>query len=337
MKNGNNKYSRRQFIQKSAKGAAAISLSGLAAGSTVQASTYKENKMPLQTLGKTGLHVSILSFGGGSQFLKNDDGIWEKSLETAIKNGINLFDTAPSYSLSEFNMGDINTIGSSEERFGQVLSPYRKQIILSTKVESRDPDEMKKDLEKSLKDLKTDYLDILMIHAIAPSDNVSDIEKGLYKEMIKLKESGTIRFIGFSSMDSAERSRDLLEHLDFDVAMLAMNATQYGDYAKVALPVALKKNVGVIAMKVMRNIVGKDATPQELFEYAWTQEGVASAVVAHAGMKPLKENIKLALKFDKSGQASIRRTELESRMAKYAGPHALGWARHGYQDGGIIV
>ncbi len=337
MKNDTEKFSRRQFIQKSAKGAAAVSIAGLAVTGSALANTNKENKIPKRTLGKTGLDVSILSFGGGSQFLKNNDGAWEKTLETAIKSGINLFDTAPSYSLSGFNMGNSNALGSSEKRYGQILAPYRKQIILSTKVELRDPDEMKRDLEVSLKSMKTDYLDILMIHAIAPSDKVSEIENGLYKEMIKLKESGVIRFIGFSSMDSAERSRDLLEHLDFDVALLAMNATQYGDYAKIALPAARKKNVGVIAMKVMRNLVGEDATAEELFEYAWTQKGVASAVVAHYGMKPLKENIKLARKFNIDVQSSLKRSELENRMSKYAGPHALCWAQPGYRDGGIIV
>ncbi len=337
MKNNKEKFSRRRFIQRTATGAAAISLSGLATTGSIMAKTNKENKMPLRTLGKTGIKVSILSFGGGSQFLRNDDGDWEKSLETAFKSGINLFDTAPSYSISHFNMGNTKSIGSSEERFGHVLSPYRKQIVLSTKIESRDPDLMKKELEASLKSMKTDYLDILMIHAIAPSDKVSEIEKGLYKEMIKLKDSGVIRFIGFSSMDSAERSRDLLEHLDFDVALLAMNATQYGDYAKVALPVARKNNVGVIAMKVMRNLVGVDATAEELFEYAWTQKGVASTVVAHYGMKPLKENIKLARKFNIDVQSSLQRSKLEGRMSKYAGPHALCWAQPGYKDGGIFA
>ncbi len=337
MKTRKENYSRRQFIQKTASGAAALSLAGMASGSIALAGVAKENKMPLRTLGKTGLKVSILSFGGGSQFLKNDDGEWEKSLEMAIKSGVNMFDTAPSYSLSGFNMGNSNSIDSGEKRYGKILAPYRKKIILSTKIESRDADEMKRDLEESLKSLQTDHIDILFIHAIMPSDDVSLIEKGLYKEMVKLKDSGVIKFIGFSSMNSAERSRDLLEHLDFDVALLAMNATKYGDFAKLALPVAQKNNVGVIAMKVMRNIVGKEATTEELFKYAWTQKGVASALVGHYGMKPLKENIELAKKFNTGYKAGIDRKELEYRMSKHSGPHALCWAQPGYQDGGILV
>ncbi len=331
-----NKYSRRSFIQKTAAGAAVISVAGIAGSCAVKSD--KEEKMPTRILGKTGLEISILSFGGGSQFLRNKDGEWEKILHRALKAGINFYDTAPSYTLSQFHMNDVKGIGSSEERYGAVLSEYRNKVILSTKIEGRDVEQAKKGVEESLKKLKTDYLDILMLHSIEPTDEVAAIEKGVYREMVKMKEAGMARFIGFSSMDSAERSRDLLEALDWDVALLAMNATQYGDFARVALPVAVRKNVGVIAMKVMRNLVGKKATAQELFEYAWTQEGVASAVVGHYGKDPIDENIKIAMQYGRDGNtASVDRSELESRLAEFAGPHALVWARPGYRDGGLIV
>ena len=313
-----------------------MSASGLMSSCSLFTDKDKENKIPQRTLGKTGLKVTILSFGGGSQFLKNNDGDWEKVLTKAVESGINLFDTAPSYSLAGFNLGESKASGS-EERFGEILPAYRDKIILSTKLESRDPDKAKETVETSLVRMKTDYIDILLIHGIALSDDVAETEKGLYKEMVKLKESGVVKYIGFSSMDSAERSRDMLEKLDFDVALLAMNPTGYGNYAKIALPAARKKNTGVIAMKVMRNIVGVEATAQELFEYAWTQEGVASANVGHFGIEPLLENIKLAQEYGKNGLASIDRKELESRLAKLAGPHALCWAQPGYIDGGIIV
>ena len=336
MKKKQEKYSRREFIQETAKGAAVISASGLIASCSLFSDKDEEISMPQRTLGKTGLKVSILSFGGGSQFLKNNDGDWEKTLRIAVESGINLFDTAPSYSLAGFNLGEGKASGS-EERFGEILPAYRDKIILSTKLESRDPDKAKETVETSLIRMKTDYIDILLIHAIAPSDDVAEAEKGLYKEMVALKESGIVKYTGLQCMDSAERSRDFLEKLDFDVALLAMNPTGYGDYAKVALPAARKKNTGVFVMKAMRNIVGVEATAKELFEYAWTQEGVASAIVGHFGIEPLEENIKLAQEYGKNELASIDRKELEARLAKLAGPHALCWARPGYIDGGIIV
>lgn len=330
-------YSRREFISTSAKGAAVISASSLV-GSDAFGSFAKDSAMPMRTLGKTGLSVSILSFGGGSQFLKNEDGTWEQLLQKAVDSGINLFDTAPEYTIANyFKNGEVKKSLGSEERFGAVLAPYRKEIHIITKIDGRDPSVVKKSVEESLKNMKTDYLDALLIHAISDKDSVSDLEKGVYKEVMDLKRQGIARFIGFSSMDSAERSKDLLLNLDFDIAMLAINPTKYRSYASVALPVAKQKNVGVIAIKVMRDIVGKDAKPVELFEYVWTEGNVAAAMVGHTGMKTLEENIKIAVRFGKKAEASIDRKEIENRLASYAGPHALSWARPDYRDGGIIV
>jgi predicted aldo/keto reductase-like oxidoreductase len=105
----------------------------------------------------------------------------------------------------------------------------------------------------------------------------------------------------------------------------------------VALPVARKKGVGVIAIKVVRDLVGKDAMPRDLLEYVWTTDHVATAMVGHYGLDTLKENIKLAEEFGKTKGMSLDVAELEARMSAYAGPHALCWARPGYEDRGIIV
>jgi hypothetical protein len=145
------------------------------------------------------------------------------------------------------------------------------------------------------------------------------------------------RNIGFSSMDSAEKSKELLEKLDFDVVLLAMNATKYGEFAKLALPAALKKNTGVIAMKAMRDIVGKNATTKELLEYVWTQEGVSALIIGHYGLPNLQENIGHAREFSKTGTSNLDRNELELRMSGHAGPHSLTWARPGYTDAGLII
>jgi len=326
------KQTRREFLSTTAKGAAVISGAGLLSSYSFL-SKNEAGIIPKRKLGKTGLDVSILSFGGGSQFAKNKDGEWQKHIEEALKAGINLFDTAPSYSTYKRSEKDLG----SDERYGLMLNQNRDKIIISTKLETREPGKVKEEIEGSLSRLKTDYIDIMLIHAINDSDDVSVIEKGIYKELVALKKSGVIKYIGFSSMDSAQRSKDMLDNLDIDVALLAMNATKYGDYAKVALPSAIKQNSGVLAMKVMRNIVGKGVSVEDLLGYAWGHEGVASALIAHYGMDPLKENIQKALNFKEDGIASLNREEQESRLAEYAGPHALVWARPGYVDGGIIV
>jgi predicted aldo/keto reductase-like oxidoreductase len=333
------KVSRRKFITDTARAASLVTASGWLGSCTfLSGKNGAKYKIPRRVLGKTGLEVSILAFGGGSQFLQNNDGEWERLLETAVEGGINFFETAPTYIASKFwETGDGKSLDSSEQRYGQVLSPYRDQIILSTKLPGRDIEGAKRSLENSLKNFKTDYLDVLMIHGVTRDDDISVIEKGLFKTMLAFKESGVVKNIGFSCMNDPEHSRELLEKLDFDVTLVTMNATKYGGYAETILPAAREKNMGVIAMKVMRDIVGEAATPRELLEYAWTQDGVASASVGHWGMEKLTENIQIAQQYTDNPVARLDRNELENRLAPYAGPHALSWARPGYRDVGIVL
>ena len=333
------KVTRRKFIIDSAKAASLVSASGLLNScSFLSGKEAKQYKIPRRMLGETGLEVSILAFGGGSQFLQNNDGEWEQLLETAVEGGINFFETAPTYNASDFwQTGDGKSLDSSEQRYGQVLSAYRDQLVLSTKLPGRDVEGAKKSLESSLRNFKTDYLDVLMIHGVTKDDDISVIEEGLYKTMLSCKESGVVKNIGFSCMNDPEHARDLLEKLDFDVTLVTMNATQYGGFAETILPAARKKNMGLIAMKVMRDIVGEAATPRELLEYAWTQEGIASVTIGHWGIEKLQENIRIAQAYDENKVASFDREGLEQRLTPYAGPHALCWARPGYRDGGMAT
>jgi aryl-alcohol dehydrogenase-like predicted oxidoreductase len=282
----------------------------------------------VRTLGNTGLEVSMLSFGGGSQFLKNKDGEWEPLLERAVEEGINFFDTCSNYQWGASLTG--------EERFGEILPRYRNKIIISTKFDSRDPAKAMKEFDQSLKRMKTEYVDILMIHSIEPTEDVATIEKGVYREMLKLKEQGAARFLGFSSMNSASRSKEVIEKLDLDVALIALNPTKYGKFSQLALPAARKRGMGVLAMKVVRDLVGKHATARELFHYAWGQEGVATALVGHHGMKPLEENVRMVKAyFAEEEKVAFSRDALEHRLAHLAGPQGLCWARSDYFDGRI--
>ena len=139
--------------------------------------------------------------------------------------------------------------------------------------------------------------------------------------------------IGFSSMNSAARSQEMLEKLDIDVAMMAFNPTRYGNFWDTALPAARKQNTGVIAMKVMRFLVGEEASPEELFSYGMSLDGVASVIVGHVGKRQLRDNIRMAQRYGKGELAYVDHRALEARLAKFAGPHKLVWARPDYTDG----
>ena len=317
--------SRRDFLHSTVAGAAVASL-----GPAITGSATLPFVLPTRPLGATGMRVSLLTFGGGSQFLANGDGAWERMLERAVEVGINYFDTSSSY---QWDAGM-----SSEERFGEVLAPIRDRVFIATKFDSRDPDEAAREFERSLTRMKTDHVDVLLIHAIVPSDDIAGLEKGVYAMLRRLKEEGSARFIGFSSMDSAVRSREAIERLELDVALLAMNPTQYGGFVTETLPAAREKNVGVLAMKVMRDIVGESATPHELLRYALSQDGVAGALVGHHGMPTLEQNIEIVRSIaatPASGMRPVESRRLETRLAHLSGPHALCWARRGYVDGGL--
>ena len=84
--------SRRKFILDSSKAAALVTATGLMASpSRLSGQNEAKYLIPRRPLGKTGIEVSILAFGGGSQFLQNNDGAWEKLLETAYQGGDKLF------------------------------------------------------------------------------------------------------------------------------------------------------------------------------------------------------------------------------------------------------
>lgn len=320
--------SRRKFIKASSSAVAAISTTGLLSNCTNTGTMIGKSAMPMRVLGKTGEKISILGYGCGSQFMKMPDGEWEPHFEHAFNSGINYFDTASTYGQN----GEV----SSEERLGRIIPGIRKDVFLLTKIHDRDPDKAKAEFERSLKRLKTDHVDTLLIHAIRPDDELKSIEEGVYRLISDFKAQKMVRHIGFSSMDSADRAKELIENLDFDVTLLAMNATQYGDFVQKALPAAQKKDLGVISMKIMRNIVDKGiAKPEELLQYNWDLPGVAVNLVSQTGLKPLNQNIESAQKYGKELRARLDRAELESRLAHLGNSANFDWCQPGYYDGMI--
>jgi predicted aldo/keto reductase-like oxidoreductase len=319
-------FTRRTFLKTSSTAAVAVTAGGLLAKCTTNNTMIGKNGMPLRTFGKTGEKLSILGYGCGSQFMKMPDGEWEPHLQHAFDSGINYFDTASTYGQ--------NDPVSSEERLGTFLPTVRRDVFLLTKIHERDPEKAKAEFERSLSRMKTDHVDALLIHAIRPEDELSKIEAGVYKLVSDLKAQKMVKYIGFSSMDSAERSKQLIENLDFDLTLLAMNATQYGDFVQVALPAARAANLGVISMKIMRNIIDKGvANADELLQYNWELPGVAVNLVSQTGMEPLKQNLEIAKKYGQKRAARVERKDLESRVAHLNNKGNFDWQQPGYYDG----
>jgi aryl-alcohol dehydrogenase-like predicted oxidoreductase len=276
------------------------------------------------------MEIAVLSFGSGSFFQKLPDGQWEPLVQKALDLGINYFDTSASYNFDKKN-------SHSETRLGQLLPSRRKTVHVCTKLEERDPEKAKQELENSLKRLRMDYVDVLMAHSILETEiDISGLEKGIYAQLRKWKEAGVAKHIGFSSMmTNGPRVKQLIEALDPEVVLLAMNATKYGNVAEHALSAAQARKTGVIAMKALRDVVGKGATANELLRYSFHKAGVASLCVAHSKIDELEQNAKTLS--EPSQQAGACNGEaLERRLAHLASPETLTWARPGYRDSGNI-
>src|SRR6266550_4689335 len=162
---------RRQFLYGT------VAAASLPAASANAGSSPKIQRRPL---GKTGMKVSILGLGGGSQFLnacKTDDQAAEL-VSAAIDGGINYLDSAYGY-------GN----GESLRRYGLVVGSRRKEVFLTSKTAQRGRDGALKEVDIALKNLRTDHLDVIQIHDVHPDEDLEKIlaKDGVYRALLELK------------------------------------------------------------------------------------------------------------------------------------------------------
>ena len=261
-------FTRRRFLQTAAISSAAAmvpSLAGNAADKKSAVSDLPEGQLPQRRLGRTNKMVSCLGFGGGSQWCNwpAKDDLLQKHIDHAIKLGITYFDTARSY-------GN----GLSEERYGKFLTPkYRNQIFLNSKSGDRTYDGVMKDIETTLGLLKTDHLDLYCMHAI---DKMEDVDKllgsgGGYKAFLKLRDEGVVKNIGFSYHKWNDASQKSFREFDIDVVMCPINAARSNGNEDNLIPLAQKRDLGIIAIKVMgQNALIGNVSGDDLLRYAMT-------------------------------------------------------------------
>lgn len=303
---------RRDFMAATAvvTGAAAAARPGMAA-----AAETNSKGMPMRPLGNTGAKVTILAFGCGSRFLayENEDEA-DRVLNQAIDLGIGYLDTAQTY-------GN----GHSETRVGRVMKTRRKEVFLSTKIQVRDADAAMRRFEESLRLLNTDHVDCVHVHSLGTDEDLASIEapNGVLKTMYKLRDQKMTRFIGVTCHSYPAVLAKALERHDFNCTQMALNAAlagmvppqgrggfhrwPSGGFEEVALPVANRKGMGVIAMKVygQEHLKG-EATAEELVRYSLSLP-VSTAVAGMPKISYLEENVQIAKAFKPFDKATMRR------------------------------
>jgi uncharacterized protein len=304
-------WTRRKWLS----GVAGLMVGGVAAG--------QKQKIPQRQLGKTGVSVPILAVGGGSAFMAMSDEEAERFLWRALELGLTYWDTAHSY-------GN----GGSETRMGRVLKTERKRVFLATKTAARTYDEAMRQVELSLKRLQTDHIDLIQMHNWQTNDDPAAIgeKDGVLTALRKLRDEKVVRFIGLTGHTTPEGMRKVLElYDDIDTVLMPINPAQ-PDFETTIVPIAQKKGVAVLAMKVTgrRSLLGKtEAT--ELLRYAWSAP-IATAVVGMTGIKILETDFQLALQFEPMSEPE--RVKLRQRMVSMRN-HLPYLAAH-YRDGQIV-
>lgn len=316
-----NGYNRRDFLKRAAAGTVAV---GMAHLSTEEADAgERRNRLPLRTLGKTGEKVSMLGFGGGSRFLVASEEEASAMLERALAAGITYFDTASSYGRDR----------ASEKRYGRVLPRYRKQIFLATKTGDRSYDGAMRSVEESLKALNTDFLDLIQMHDVGPSDRPENWTKtdGALTALRKLKDQKVVRYVGFTGHQKAEVHQKVIESLEFDTVLMALNAAEHRPFRQIALPAAKAKGMGVIAMKATRGLVGEGpgkAPPKDLLSWVF-ELPVATLLVGMESLAMLNDNLRIARAFKPGAAKTALLTEA---LSSHVTAEQLGWAMPDYRD-----
>jgi predicted aldo/keto reductase-like oxidoreductase len=236
---------RRQFLK------AAVASAIIPTALKIHVTRAATGEMQYRTLGRTGQRVSIVGLGGahiGLPSVSDADSV--RIVRTAIENGINFMD----------NSWDYNG-GQSEIRMGKALRDgYRENVFLMTKLDGHDAKTATAQLHESLRRLQVDHVDLIQFHEVIRMDDPEKIfaPSGALEGMLKARQAGKVRYIGFTGHKSPEIHLHMLDtgfrnSFTFDTVQLPLNVmdAHYDSFAKLVVPVLVQHNIGVLGMKPM--------------------------------------------------------------------------------------
>jgi predicted aldo/keto reductase-like oxidoreductase len=240
-------------------------------------------KLDYRILGKTGLKVTTVGFGC---MITSDPSV----ITRAADIGINYFDTARGYQH-----------GNNERMVGAALGPRRKHIVLSTKSPAGDKEKLLNDLDTSLAEVKTDYVDIWYLHA---KDKPEDIRDDMIEAQHIARQQGKIRFAGMSTHALPGMADWTVQKKAFDVVLTTYNFTM-DEKMDEAIAAVSGTGTGVVAMKVMaggfRDVKPSDPVYPKLkrdgamlsaLKWVLKKPNVATTIPSMTDMDQLDENLR---------------------------------------------
>lgn len=272
--------------------------------------------IPMRRLGRTGEEVSCLGFGGYHLGTLNDDAEAIRLCQQSIDAGITFMDNAWEYH-----------DGRSEELMGKALEGRRDKVFLMTKVctHGRDKHEAMRQLEDSLRRLKTDHLDLWQIHEVVYYNDpeLHHAADGVLEAMEQAKRDGKIRFTGFTGHKNPDIHLKMLAYeYPFDTCQMPLNVMDgtFLSFEQKVLPELIRQGIAALGMKTFagNGKMVRDGiyTPEEGLRYAMSLP-VATTITGILTLEDLQQNVRIASEFIPMSNDEME--VLRSRVANAAG------------------
>jgi predicted aldo/keto reductase-like oxidoreductase len=229
-------------------------------------------------LGRTGLKVKSLGFGGiPIQRVSEEEAV--RVVRRCYEIGINYYDTARGYT-------------NSEERIGKVLEDVRQEVFLATKSGRRKAKEMLEELEISLKNLRTDWIDVYQLHNVSSYEAWDQIKGpgGALEALYKARDEGKIRHLGVTSHDPTVLAEIVREDI-FETIMIPYNYLTLKPEEEL-LPLCKEKNVGTVIMKPFGG--GAFSNANTALKFVLSKDYVDVAIPGMMTIAEVEENINVA-------------------------------------------
>ena len=320
--NGGRTINRRTFVGGAFAG---MSILGLNA----QPPKPVSGSIPTREFGKTGVKLTIVGQAGARLALMRNKDAARVQVRHAYDLGINYFDCARSY----WN-------GHSEETYGDVLPPVRKEVFITTKSTQRTRKGAEGDLAQSLAALKTDYIDLWQVHGIKDQEDVDKVfaPGGAIEAFEAAKKAGKCRFIGFTGHNSPHVHAAMLKAYDkWDSILMPLHAADpaYLSFQNITLPLAVERGIGIQAMKVFGNaFLLRVLSVDECLRYALSLP-ISCATLGCSSPGQLDDNVRIAQNFKPYTPQEMQDL---AKVAATAGPGGLtGPALEYWKDGGGVT
>ncbi|MFL6227468.1 MAG: aldo/keto reductase [Pyrinomonadaceae bacterium] len=269
-------------------------------------------EIPRRALGRTGVEVSAIAVGGYHLGLAKTRREAIQIVREALDAGVTFMDNAWEYH-----------DGKSEEIMGEALAGRRHEVFLMSKVctHGRDRKVAMRQLEQSLRRLKTDHLDLWQVHEVV-HDNDPDLhfaKGGVIEALEQAKREGKVRFVGFTGhKDPAIHLKMLAHDYPFDTVQMPLNCfdATFRSFEQQVLPELLRRGIAPLGMKSICGtgdpIRKRVVTAPEALRYAMSLP-VAATVSGMDSLRVLRQNLRVARDFVPMSDAEMR--ELRRRVA----------------------